>query len=65
MIWRCASKLRNNIFAVQSKQICESVTLDNIMEGEAIPRDSVKASLKCFARGTFQQLKNFYEGNLD
>ena len=31
MIWRCASKLRNDIFALQSKQICEPVTVDNIM----------------------------------
>ena len=51
MIWRCASKLRNNIFAVQSKQICESVTVDNIMEGEAIPRDSVKSFFKMLCTG--------------
>ena len=42
MICRCASKLRNDIFVVKSKQICESVTVDNIMEGEAIPPGSVK-----------------------
>ena len=27
LIWRCASRPRKDIFAVQSKQICESVTL--------------------------------------
>ena len=52
MIWRCASKLRNNnIFAVQSKQICEPVTVDNIMEGEAIPLDSVKSFFKMLYTG--------------
>ena len=30
LTWRCASKLRNDIFAVQSKQVCEPVTFDNI-----------------------------------
>ena len=43
MIWSCASKLRNDIFAVQSKQICESVPVNNVIEGEAIPPDSVKS----------------------
>ena len=44
---RCRSKLRNDICnAVQSKQICESVTVDNIMEDEAIPPDSVKSFFK-------------------
>ena len=33
MIWSCASKLRNDIFAAQSKQVCEPVTIDNILEG--------------------------------
>ena len=46
MIWRCASKLRNDIFAVQSKQICGPVTVDNKMEGQAIPPDSVKSFFK-------------------
>ena len=45
MIWRCASKLRNEIFAVQSKQICEPVTVDNITGREAISPDSFKSSL--------------------
>ena len=35
LIWRCAIKLCNDIFAVLSKQICEPVTVDNIMKGEA------------------------------
>ena len=43
MIWSCASKLRNDVFAVQSKQICESVPVNNVIEGEAIPPDSVKS----------------------
>ena len=51
MIWRCASKLRNDIFAVQSKQICESVTVDNVMEGEAIPSDSVESFFKMLYTG--------------
>ena len=51
MIWRCASKLRNYIFAVQSKQVCESVTVDNIMEGEVIPPDSVKSFFKLLYTG--------------
>ena len=51
MICRCASKLRNDIFAVQSKQICESVTVDNIMEGEAIPPVSVKDFFKMLYTG--------------
>ena len=46
MICSCLSKLRNDIFAAQSKQICESVTIDNIMEGEAIPPDLVKSFFK-------------------
>ena len=46
MIWRCASKLRNDIFAVQSTQICEPAAVDNIMESEAIPPDSVKDLFK-------------------
>lgn len=33
MIWSCASKFRNDIFAAQSKQVCEPVTVDNILEG--------------------------------
>ena len=51
MIYRCASKLRNYIFAVQSKQICESVTVDNIMKGEAIPPGSVKDFFKMLYTG--------------
>ena len=51
MICRCASKLRNDIFAVQSKQICESVTIDNIMEGEAIPPVSFKDFFKMLYTG--------------
>ena len=51
MIWRCASKLRNDIFVVKSKQICESVTVDNIMEGEAIPPGSVKDFFKMLYTG--------------
>ena len=51
MIWRCACKLRNDIFAVQGKQICESVTVDNIMEGEAIPPDLVKSFFKMLYTG--------------
>ena len=51
MILRCASKLRNDIFTVQSKQICASVTVDNIMEGEAIPPDSVKSFFKMLYTG--------------
>ena len=46
MIWRCASKLRNDIFALQNKQICDPVTVDNIMEGGGIPTDSVKSFYK-------------------
>ena len=42
MIWRCANKLRNNIFAIQSKQICDPITVGNIMEVEAIPPDLVQ-----------------------
>ena len=49
VIWRCASKLRNDIFAVQ---ICESVTVDNITKGEAIPSDSVKSYFKMLYTGT-------------
>ena len=51
VILRCASKLRNDIFAVKSKQICESVTVDNIMEGKAIPPDSVKSFFKMLYTG--------------
>ena len=51
VILRCASKLRNDIFAVKCKQICESVTVDNIMEGEAIPPDSVKSFFKMLYTG--------------
>ena len=40
MTWRCACKLRNDIFAVPSRQICEPVTVENITEGEAITPDS-------------------------
>ena len=47
MISRCRSKLCNDIFVVHSKQICESVTADNIMEGEVIQS---KAFLKCFTQ---------------
>ena len=46
MIWRCASKLHNDIFALQSKQIFEPITVDNIMKGEVIPPDSVKSFFK-------------------
>ena len=45
-IWKCARKLRNDIFALQSKQICEPVTIDNIMECDAIHPDSVKSFFK-------------------
>ena len=51
MIWRSASKLRTDIFVVQSKEICELVTVDNIMEGEAIPPDSIKSFFKMFSTG--------------
>ena len=51
MIWRCASKLRNDIFALQSKQICEQVTVDHIMESETIPPDSVKSFFKMIYTG--------------
>ena len=40
MMWRCACKLRNDIFAVHSKRICEPVTVENIMKGEGIIPDS-------------------------
>ena len=46
MIWRCANKLRNNIFTIQSKQICDLTTVGNIMEVEAIPPNSVKSFFK-------------------
>ena len=52
-IWWCASRLRNGIFAVQSKQICEPVTIDNIMEGEVIPPHSVKSFFKMLYIGNF------------
>ena len=39
MIWKCTSKLRNDIFPVQCKQICQPVAVDNIMEGKAILPD--------------------------
>ena len=64
-IWQCVSKLRNGIFAVQSKQICEPVTIDNIMDDEAIPPGSVKSFFKMLYTEIFQQLKNFHQGNLD
>ena len=48
VIWRCKIKLRNDIVAVQ---ICESVTVDNIMDGEAIPPDSFKSYFKMFYTG--------------
>ena len=64
MIWRCANKLHNDIFAVQNKQICEPVTVNNIVEGKAIPPDLPKASLKCFTWETFQQMKNFHQRNI-
>ena len=51
MIWRCASKLRNDIFVVQSKQICEPVTVDNITGREAISPDSVKSFFKMLCTG--------------
>ena len=46
MMWRCASKLCNYIFAVQNKQTCEQATIDNIVEGETITPDSVKSFFK-------------------
>ena len=51
MKWGCTSKLRNDISALQSKQICEPVNVDNIMEGETIPPDSVKSFLKILSSG--------------
>ena len=51
LIWRCAGRPRKDIFAVQSKQICESATVNNIMEGEAIPPDSVKSFFKMLYTG--------------
>ena len=51
MIWRCASKLRNEIFPVQSKQICEPVTVDNITGREAISPDSFKSFFKMVCTG--------------
>ena len=51
MIWRCASKLRNDIFALQSKQIFEPITVDNIMKGEVIPPHSVKSFFKMLYKG--------------
>ena len=51
MIWRCTSKLRNEIFALQSKQIFEPIIVDNIMKGEVIPPDSVKSFFKMFYIG--------------
>ena len=64
MIWRCASKLRNDIFAVQSKQTCEPVTVDNITGRETL-QIQLKASLKCFAQEIFQQLKNIHQKNFE
>ena len=57
MIWRCASKLRNDIFAGQGKQICELVTVDNIREGEAIPPDSVKSLFKMLHMGNLSRIE--------
>ena len=57
VILRCASKLRNDIFTVQSKQICASVTVDNIMEGEAIPPDSVKSLFKMLHMGNLSRIE--------
>lgn len=51
MIRRSASKLRNDIFALQMKQIFESATVDNTMEGEAIPLVSVKILFKMIYTG--------------
>ena len=51
MIWWCASNLRNDIFAAQSKKICEPVAVGNIMESEAIPPDSVKRFFKLLYTG--------------
>ena len=53
MIWRCASKLRNDIFVVQSKKICDPVTIYKIKEGEAIPLYSLKSFFKMLYKGKF------------
>ena len=53
IIQRCASKLRNDIFAVQNKQIFEPATVDNIMEGETISPDSVKSFFEMLYTGNF------------
>ena len=53
MIWRCASKLRNDIFVVQDKKICDPVTIYKIKEGEAIPLYSLKSFFKMLCKGKF------------
>ena len=55
MMWRCASKLCNYIFAVQSKQTCEPATIDNILEGETITPDSVKSVFKLLYTGNLSE----------
>ena len=55
MMWRCASKLCNYIFAVQNKQICEPATIDNIVEGDTISPDSVKSFFKLLYTGNLSE----------
>ena len=59
MIWRCASKLRNDIFAVQSKQTCEPVTVDNITGRETISPDSVKSFFKMLCTGNLSTTEEY------
>ena len=65
MIWRCASKLRNDTTAVQMKQIFEPVTVDNIMEGEAIPPVSVKILFKMIYTGNVSTTEELSEISVD
>ena len=62
MVWRCASKLRNDIFAVQNKQICKPVTIDNIMEVEAILPDKMRYTVNVL---TIEELSLKKSGVID
>ena len=62
MVWRCASKLRNDIFAVQNKQIYKPVTIENIMEVEAILPDKMRYTVNVL---TIEELSLKKSGVID
>ena len=60
---RHKSKVRNDIFAVQSKQKYELVIIDNIIKDDTIHQNSVKSFFDMLHNGSFKTCPNLSTEN--